>query len=438
MSVKTFEISSDLWRRFSQPFFCLLFLYFFLVSAELFNFFVVIFKIRVNLFIGLLTVVLFFIRYRVLRIDRDFLAVALGCLGSMLLSALFGYFLAACAFFILLFVFNYLVFFVFPVNLFRVFEDSSWIIKLYFFSFIAVGCFATAQIIFSIFGVTLPGVTQHISAIKRGQGFSYEPSYYALYMTPFAMFQTVKFFLQDKKERKLWKVLGANILLLVSTSTGCLFSYIALVLCLGIFKVAKIIRNVSLTKIFWRSLAVLGAFFTSVWFVYPSLISSGFLKFFWHGVIYHWSFQDRWQGIVRYWNIFLDHPILGTGLGGATTYNAIKEGLSISSTDPMILEQGIAMNVTTEILGSLGLVGIFAFACFFWTLGKNCRTTIRLKEMTPEERINVISFIISLCVMFFALQFSQSIMRPYVWLHVGISVGYMKYLQSKYRRESCV
>jgi hypothetical protein len=483
------ERTLSFWRQISKPFYFLLFLYFFVVSGELLGLKIGIFKLKLNVLVGSILFLLVFLSFRILRLDRDFLLAALCCLGSLVLSAIFGYHWFACLAFLCYFVFNYFVFFVLPVNFFYYLEPG-FILRLYFISFILVGLIAAAQVFFSLVGVVLPFVTQYIGPWSRGQGFSYEPSYYALYMTPFTMFYTAKFFLQEKSKRSIGKLIGSNCLLLVSTSTGCFFSYLAFLLGLGfmkwvrailrpvrncefgphqspynrrsqtgtycintrpfakpavvdsrelsrwpkftIFDGAEYIGETSFFQIIWKTSLAVFILFCLLWAIDSKLVSHGFLKLFWTGIVQHQTFQARWIWICEYWNIFLEHPVLGTGLGGASAYYAQKNGIQLAWNDPDILEVGIAMNVTTEVLGSLGLVGAGAFGYFFIRIWKNCRRTLRL-ALTEEERIDILSLIISMGVMFFTLQFSQSILRAYTWLHVGICVGYMKYLQAKYR-----
>jgi O-antigen ligase len=221
-------------------------------------------------------------------------------------------------------------------------------------------------------------------------------------------------------------------LLLVSTSTGCVFSYLALLVCVGFLKLAKVIKKISLFISLWKFLFGISLFFVCLWIIDSNLVSYGFLKFFWTGIAYHPSVRARWLLIQEYWDIFLENPILGVGLGGSAAYCAKKLELPLSPDDPLFLALGSASNVSLEVLGSLGLLGALMFGCFFYTLWKNSRITLRL-PLTREERIDMISLIVSLCVMFFTLQFNGSIMRPYTWLHVGVCVGYMKFLYAKYR-----
>ncbi|HSX26400.1 MAG TPA: hypothetical protein VLE89_05270 [Chlamydiales bacterium] len=163
-----------------------------------------------------------------------------------------------------------------------------------------------------------------------------------------------------------------------------------------------------------------------------NLIEKGFLKFFYSGT-QHFSFFIRWKGIIYFWNAFLDNLFIGVGLGGASTY-MMKSlfGETVDPLDPLILDMVPATNVTMETLASLGLLGGIAFVYLFCTIIKSFKDALKIEYITEEEKLNLISFAISLCVVIFTLQFNQSIMRPYIWLHTGICVGYANYIKDKY------
>lgn len=140
--------------------------------------------------------------------------------------------------------------------------------------------------------------------------------------------------------------------------------------------------------------------------------------------------------ICEYGGVFLENPWIGTGLGGATAYLLGKHQGSVDLLDPEIITGSapLATNVTMEVLASLGLIGGFAFAYFLYAVYSVFRTSLRIPTLTEAERICLLSFAMSLCVLFFTLQFNGSIMRSYVWIHVGVAVGYARYLQAKYRK----
>lgn len=406
----------------------LLFLYFLTLSGDLLN-------VRFFLFTGKLTQLLSvftLLFYGVLRrgrfaLDREFLQIAALCLFSLTLSATFGYNKMACLGFIAFFLFNYLFYFAFSSQLFSS-MDVELLLKLYWASFICVGCYAAAQVLFSFCGVLLPFAGQvTLDGIARGQGWSYEPSYYALYMTPYAIFQTTQYLLQEPQDRSLKQVILANSLLLFSTSTGCFFTYLAFIFTLWLFKLPIARMSIYIIS------SSLGIFL-----IYPSLVRELFFKFFFLGWGHH-SFLERWVMIVGYWGAFLENFWIGTGLGGATTFFLSNKGESpVDTLDPGILrDQGFAAtNVTTELLASLGIVGAICFSLLLWIIWKKFRRAYQIPSLEPQDRIRLTSFAVSLCVTFFTLQFNQSIMRCYLWVHLGVCMGYIRYLHAKSKASS--
>jgi O-antigen ligase len=135
---------------------------------------------------------------------------------------------------------------------------------------------------------------------------------------------------------------------------------------------------------------------------------------------------------MHYLKIFYDHPLFGVGLGAGPYALASKlSNHSINLLDPDIHNHYNAMNVTTEILASLGLVGACLFFGFCYLLIQTFRTAYRIPNLEPEEQKNLIAFALSICVLFVTLQFSQSLMRPYIWVHIGLFVGYAQSLQRR-------
>lgn len=422
---------------FKKAFLFLLFLYFLTLSADLLSVYLLFFTVKLTNFIGLLTFISYLTFYGgKLAISRNFFLVTISCLASLSLSALLGYNLIACLGFILFFIFNYWIYFVLPSELFSVFNEKL-ILRIYFFSFLCIGAYATIQVFLSCCGVILPHVSQVIAGrIARAQGLSYETSYYALYMTPFTIFQTTQYLLQDPRERSLKDLVVANFLLLISTSSGCIFTYLAFLACLGLFKFINILKKVSVLKVLYKFAlyAACASLFMSL--INPELVSGMFLKFFFTKFT-HNSFLERWNGLVMYWFVFLENFWTGTGLGGATTFLLLKLGATqINLLDPNTLRAAdiVATNVTTELLASLGIIGGICFGFLFWVVYKKFRNAYRIPHMDKEDHIKLTAFALSLCVTFFTLQFNQSIMRCYIWAHLGICIGYIKYLHLKYQK----
>lgn len=409
----------------TKPFYLVLFLYFCTTSIDIYYFPLLIFKFKFTHVISFVFALLFLLIFRILHLPRNFTLLMIGLLISMSLSAVGSVNPTACIGSFLWMSFNFLFYFLVPYTLFYHIKTST-LLQIYFNSFFCIGLYAFLQCIFSLAGIILPGVTQYVFSLARGQAFTYEPSYYALYMTPLAFFYTTQFLLQTPNKRHLHRLIWPNFLLLISTSTGCFFSYIIYLIQIILFKCFKILK-IDLTEIVDILRKFILAFmflFILIWCIDEQLIISGFLKFFFHGTS-HGSIRIRWQGVVDYWNMFIEHPIFGVGLGAGPFYHAQKtiKGI-INLLDPLIVAQHTPTNALTEVFASLGLVGVGLFTVFFFLLINTFRTTYRISSISSEEKINLIAMILSIGVMLATLQFNQGITRPYLWVHVGIFVGY--------------
>src|SRR5690606_33655652 len=122
---------------------------------------------------------------------------------------------------------------------------------------------------------------------------AYEPSFYALYMTPFATYHITRYLLAPAAERRLSSLLWPNIFLLASTSTGCFFSYLFLFAGILLFRRGLKI-NVPFSRLFQVFFIIIGGCFGSLWALNKDLLFFGILKFFYSGHT-HFSLQDRWR-----------------------------------------------------------------------------------------------------------------------------------------------
>lgn len=413
---------------FKNPLFFLIFFYFLTSSADLLNVYLLFFKVKLTnaiAFIYLLFV--FFSKF--LKIPKNFFILNVFILFCLFLSLWNSPNIIVSVGFIAFFIFNFFFYFLLPYNLFRFFP-SSYLLKTYSFSFYCVGLYALCQLLFSLMGIILPGVRQFIGSVARGAAFAYEPSFYALYMTPFAIYSTTRFLLEHPSRRNFKSIFWPNLLMLVSTSTGCFFSYMFFLVTLVAFNFLKITK-LKIRKILTRFALFTASFILIAGICLRDLVAKGFFKFFYGAKISHFSVQDRWRGLIEYWNIFLEHPLVGVSFGGGPFYLAkLKGSSSHDLLDPQILAHFSPMNVTTEVLASCGILGSLCFLCFFYLLMKTFRSSLQIPNLSNEERIILISFALSICVMFMTLQFNQSIMRAYMWIHIGIFCGYARNLET--------
>jgi O-antigen ligase len=143
----------------------------------------------------------------------------------------------------------------------------------------------------------------------------------------------------------------------------------------------------------------------------------------------HISFLERWEAIVKAWNIFCAHPWFGVGLGGIGPLVYIQENYSYDKND--LINPSIELfslldpkNVFFELLGSLGIFGLVAFLGFGWVIYSIFKEGFSL-DLELSDRITLFALFVSLLTMLFCLQFNQGLFRSYVWLHMGLGVGYV-------------
>lgn len=416
----------------TKPLYLFLFLYFLTTSIDLYHLPLLIFKFKFTHVTAPILALLFFLIFRILHLPYNYTLFMTCLLISMGLSSMGSLNPTACAGFSLWMTFNFLFYFLIPYTLFYYINPAT-LLRIYFNSFFCIGFYAFLQCVFSLAGIILPGVTQYVYSLARGQAFTYEPAYYALYITPFTFFYTTQFLLRSPNQRYLHHLIWPNFLFLISTSTGCFFSYIIYLIQIAVSGKLKIIK-INTLNIFKKFTLTFATLFIFIWFIDKKLIVSGFLKFFFHGVT-HGSIVVRWQGIVDYWNIFMENPIFGVGLGSGPFYHAqmTTHGI-IDLLDPLIVAQHTPTNALTEVLASLGLVGISLFIVFFYLLIRTFYTTYQISSLSSEERISLIAMILSIGVMLATLQFNQGITRPYLWVHIGLFVGYANILKKRHMR----
>ncbi|MCX6990526.1 MAG: O-antigen ligase family protein [Chlamydiae bacterium] len=407
------------------------FLYFLTLSGELLNIPVGLFKPRVNHIIAIVLFTLLIKAKKIICFDNTILLPTKVLMLSMLCSALFGEHLFRSLGYFCVFGFSFICYFLLPYNLF-IYFDKERILKIYWASFLTIGAYTILQVLFSTSGIILPFVSQYAKNLARGQGWSYEPSFYALYMTSFVMFyNAIELFSVNKKINWLYFIL-VNFLLIASTSTGVIFSY-------PIFAVLYLLAGyMTLTrdyveKVKTRVLQMLTFFFGSmaaIWFFFPEEFIITFYKFFNLGFTKHWSIIDRWKGIVKCFLVFKENPIFGVGIGGVGPYfyEVIENGGVATTLKEM--EKHDPTNVFTEILASLGLVGLMSFGFLFyryWLVFKEVMQ--RSLSLTIAERRTAIALMISLICTLIVLQFNQGLFRNYIWVHAAITLSYLRSLQ---------
>jgi hypothetical protein len=415
--------------------FLLIFLYFLFSSGELLHIVIYIFKPKISQLLGVLLLGYLCFAFRRINLPRSILYPSLWILLSMFISALFSAHPFRSSVYIGGYIFNFIFYFLVPINFFQYF-DSKTILKIYSLAFSCLGLYAVSQLVLSWFGIYDPLATQRIGTIVRGQGWTYEPSYYALYITAYVMFRNAQTIFEPKSDfsfKRTLKLLRINCFLLASTSTGVIFSYpafflVSLWICSlqSVHGLASYARQRILK--FSAICCALGGILS--WLFWKHFVLS-FFKFFYFGFMAHGSFVARWEGIVSCFKLFVEYPVLGVGVGGVGPHLFVKN--SFYDTNPVTLQEVESFdptNVFTEILASLGIVGLVGFIALFFAFYRSFKKMVVNSHISQQEKMVAIALFISLIVMLFVLQFNQGLFRPYIWIHAGIIYGYLKRLNS--------
>jgi len=428
-------------RGFLDLFDAVLFLYFFTLHADQLSVRFGEITIRLNNFFAFLLLAMVLVRFRgqLFLINRWLFYGLLSIALVMLLSLFQSPYKNRCILFLGWYGFILLFYVFLPYFLiFRLNEQK--IFKLYFASFLCVGIYACFQLLLSLVGWMDPFITQHIikDSIARPDAFAYEPSFYALYMTPFVMMVNFHYLTKQNgpfflfRSLSLKQVLFVNFLFLISTSTSTFFAY-------GFFFFFFFLllwtRHFSrfYTRFLWFLLSCI-SMCVVVGALFPSLISNFFMKFFFHGFLSHHSFFLRFIGIKNAWSIFLNYPFLGVGMGGVPPHlldawfrgdlHFILEPITASVLAHLDLSSLIKFfeptNVFTEILASLGLLG--AGACLF-LMGVFYQ---QVKRAVKKDPFIVINLSLSTLIMLIVLQFNQGLFRTYIWVHFAITFAFIE------------
>jgi O-antigen ligase len=159
-------------------------------------------------------------------------------------------------------------------------------------------------------------------------------------------------------------------------------------------------------------------------FIYETALNTLF-KFFYFGFS-HGSFAARWEGIVACCKMFIKHPILGAGLGGVSTERFQEE--STYDFKMITLQEFEAYDPTnslTEVLASLGLVGLMAFIYLGIVFYRAFQDVIKNDAIDLSVKKTATALFLSLAVMIIALQMNQGLFRPYVWIHAAVVYGFL-------------
>ena len=304
------------------------------------------------------------------------------------------------------------------------------VLGIYKNSFLLVGTYAFLQLFLSLFGIMDPLVGQFIGRLARPHAFMYEPSYYALFLASYVFFFSAYTLFKaaptTRGDRNI--LLLSHFFFLLSTSTGAFMAYFFLLPCMFIVKIIFIHDKVGpqFYSRLWNGTKEFLALMTLAFILVSDIFFRYFFKFFNPQFVQHGSFSERWDGIFRALKGFTANPFFGKGVGGIGAYLYFKAE-ELPEQSPVTLseiEPFDPTNVTSEILGSLGLFGAFAIGLLVVLVFVSLWKVSRIGDEFEEERAVAVSLLMSWILVMVMYQFSQGLFRNYIWIHTGIVFGY--------------
>lgn len=288
--------------------------------------------------------------------------------------------------------------------------------RAYVITFVLISTFGLIQFVAGRFGVSLLVAQWWFAGFPRVNGFSYEPSYYATYLISGWGMCVYLIEKNNTLFSRHWNIVSFSIVsiaLLLSTSRMGLLMvgvYIAFYI---IRKIYRFVTNPQITqsglRIFILTIFIIGPLFLYL------LVTVNFKN---------WMFLLSGTGIAgsadhssnirlgQFWDtidLFLKSPVIGYGMGGIGSYLGRAYALAPN--------EATGMNVTAEVLASSGILGFPFFVLFMWSvLIKPFSSRFVPGEMTDALR----SAAVGMALLFFILQFNQSILRLYVWNHIAV------------------
>jgi O-antigen ligase len=446
MILKIAKFSSSVSTNIRFHFFeFLFFLYFVTLHADQLQWKVAGYSVRFNnlLACALVFFLLLRLRPKALLVPR-FIWTSLTLLSfSLLISSIISPFQRRCAIFFVMYGMTILCYFFLPY-FFLKYYSAERVFRLYFLSFLCVGGYAFFQLFFSFFGILDPFALQHIAGrLVRPHALSYEPSFYALYMTPFVMMLNLHFIIDRSKRFFLFKKVGVkelalvNGLYLLSTTTSSFFAYFVF------FVVAFSLFTFSYARSFFigarSALIKFGVCIASLTLLFallfPGFAKTYFLKFFLQGFMKHASFLERWVGMKNAWHLFLQHPIFGVGLGAypEVLYKSWvmqdQNFTQLNGAEILLADNPLKFfepsNLATEVLASLGIVGLLACGFLSVNFYRASKKAFFEAEEGSERRHWIVLLLFSLVVTAIVLQFNQGFLRTYIWAHFGLACAFM-------------
>jgi len=250
----------------------------------------------------------------------------------------------------------------------------------------------------------------------RIQGFSYEPSYFAMYNMVF-FHLLVTLYIQGTQlfgKRYLLGLIILSVLAIILSTSRSGWAILSIVA--GFYLMKYVIRRRKIEyRRLWQLAMVTTLIIMIIVGIFPKQVGrfqAVVSKLVGMAVNIHEpsSTQPRIERIFKAVKTFAENPAIGVGLGGFGAY--AKERFKLPG-EPYYI---VTSNLWAEVLAELGIVGFLIFLCMIIRYVKELWARARLVK--DRELSLILQGICSSTIVTFFLsyQFNQTLYRGYVWL----------------------
>jgi hypothetical protein len=315
-------------------------------------------------------------------------------------------------------------------------RNLEWLLKIYFYSYFVIAILGLYQILLPfIIGEKTPLVEQWWQryTLARINVFSYEPSFFATYMLMGCTMWFIMWIRNNDfvKYRGIIVTIIGLIIFLSSSRVG----WIGIIV-IVIYGLIEFAGNYLIRRRFARQNAkffiyfICGALFCAAAIIYMVNNPDQFDFLFQGTGLFDTSdssFSLRFERSIQTFKVFIDRPsniIFGAGPGGVGAYMVSHpEKFQIITSSFKQLWGTEPNTVFIEILASVGIAGFLVFAWFLANIFRRLWDLYTSNALIKKYRIICLALFWGLAMELFILQFNQNYLRPYLWLHIGISIA---------------
>lgn len=274
--------------------------------------------------------------------------------------------------------------------------------------------------------LTIPLVALGLQPLPhRGSFTLYEPSYWAIALIPYFCIVFHRLFAGRRKGAVLDSILILTAIVLSQSASmvlWCALSFLLLAIAMKRLRLKVVIAAVALGASALFGLYQLNDraanFFDSV-----SAVSD------WSHVLVAVAFigGNRLQRTSEAFRAVLQHPMVGVGLGALVRYTTIHfnvNDFTVLGTSVADFDTSLPVtNMFLELWAESGILGLASFL-------------LLIKYVFKMANIPaLLALRVALCITLLSLVVESSYLRPYMWLLLGVILGYRKVCEQDLKRE---